>query len=130
MLVSAKETCNWLGKKLIMKALLGDLRSGHIRSVEVPEPQLRPGGALVRTAFSAISAGTERAVLEEAEKSLLGKALGRPDLVKQMLRYARIDGIKAAYRQVQSRLDPLSPLGYSCSGVVVATADNVQGSTW
>ena len=109
-----------------MKALLRDLASGQIRSADVLEPELRPGGALVRTAFSAISAGTEKAMLETAEKSLLGKALARPDLVKQVLDYARSDGLRAAYRRVQSRLDSLSLLGYSCSGVVLATSPGAQ----
>jgi predicted dehydrogenase len=109
-----------------MKALLEDSGSGQISAVDVPEPELRAGGALVRTAFSAISAGTEKALLEQAERSLLGKALARPDLVKQVLDFARTDGIKAAYQRVQSRLDSLSPLGYSCSGVVVATGEGVQ----
>jgi predicted dehydrogenase/threonine dehydrogenase-like Zn-dependent dehydrogenase len=110
-----------------MKALLADLKSGQINPVDVPEPELRDGGALVRTAFSAISAGTEKALLETAEKSLLGKALARPDLVKQTLRFARTEGIRAAYERAQSRLDSISPLGYSCSGVVVATGNGVHG---
>src|SRR6266436_2474820 len=104
-----------------MQALLEEVRSGQVASYEVPEPELRPGGILVRTAFSAISAGTERAHREEAKKSLIGKALARPDLVRQVLDFARTEGIKAAYQRVQSRLDTLSPLGYSCAGVVIAT---------
>lgn len=109
-----------------MKALLRDLASGEIRCDDIPEPELRAGGALVRTAFSAISAGTERAMLETAEKSLLRKAWARPDLVKQVFDHARADGLKATYRRIQSRLNSLSPVGYSCSGFVLATAPAVQ----
>ena len=86
---------------------------------EVPAPELREGGVLVRTAFSAISAGTEKASIETARKSLLGKALARPDLVKQVLEYARSNGVKAARQKVQARLETLSALGYSCSGYVL-----------
>ena len=79
----------------------------------------------MRTAFSAISAGTELAHLEQVKKSLLGKALARPDLVGQVVDFARTAGVKAAYQKVQSRLDALAPLGYSCCGVVIAVGQGV-----
>jgi predicted dehydrogenase/threonine dehydrogenase-like Zn-dependent dehydrogenase len=109
-----------------MKTILRDMRSGQVMALDVPEPELRPGGILVRTAFSAISAGTERAKQEAGEKSLLSKAIARPDLVRQVVDLARNEGIRSAYQRVQSRLDPLLPLGYSCSGVVIAIGHGVQ----
>ena len=109
-----------------MRALLQDVRTGEVRTYDVPQPELRSGGILVRTAFSAISSGTERATLEASEKSLLGKALARPDLAKQLLEVARANGIKAAYDKVKTRLDTLTPLGYSCSGVVIGTGEGVS----
>src|SRR5882672_1614023 len=108
-----------------MRAILEDVRSGEVTSHEVPQPELRAGGILVRTAFSAISAGTELAHREQVEKSLLGKALARPDLVRQVVDFARTVGVKAAYQNVQSRLDALAPLGYSCAGVVIAAGQGV-----
>ena len=75
-----------------MRAILEDVRSGEVTSHEVPQPELRPGGILVRTAFSAISAGTELAHREQVEKSLLGKAWARPDLVRQVVDFARRAG--------------------------------------
>ncbi len=109
-----------------MRAILEDVRSGAVSSQEVPQPELRPGGILLRTAFSAISAGTELAHREQVEKSLLGKALARPDLVRQVVDFARTAGIKAAYQRVQSRLDMLAPLGYSCSGTVIAAGQGAH----
>ena len=108
-----------------MRAILENIRSGEVSGHEVPQPELRPGGVLVRTAFSAISAGTELAHREQVEKSLLGKALARPDLVRQVVDFARTSGVKAAYQKVQSRLDTLAPLGYSCAGVVIAAGQGV-----
>ena len=72
-----------------MRALLEDMKSGKVATYDVPAPELREGGILVRTAFSAISSGTEKATVEAGRKSLLGKALARPDLVKQVLEFAR-----------------------------------------
>jgi predicted dehydrogenase/threonine dehydrogenase-like Zn-dependent dehydrogenase len=108
-----------------MLAILEDLKSGNVMSCDVPQPELQSGGILVRTAFSALSAGTERAHREQAEKSLLGKAMARPDLVRQVVDFARTEGVVAAYQRVQTRLNTLSPLGYSCAGTVVAVAEGV-----
>jgi len=109
-----------------MRAILDNVRTGEVSTYQVPEPELRAGGILVRTAFSAISSGTERATVEASEQSLLGKALARPDLVKQVLDVARTSGVKAAYDKVMTRLENLSPMGYSCSGVVVAVGEGVK----
>jgi polar amino acid transport system substrate-binding protein len=108
-----------------MKALLEDSRSGQLHLVEVPPPELRPGGILMQTQFSAVSSGTELAKLQTGQKSLVGKALARPDLVRRVLAVAREEGIASAYRKVQSRLDSLTTLGYSCSGIVLAVGEEV-----
>jgi len=80
----------------------------------------------VRTQYSAISAGTERATLELSSKSLLAKAKARPDLVKQVIEYARQNGVKAAYEKVHAKLDTLTTLGYSCAGEVISVAEGVH----
>jgi len=103
-----------------------DRKSGEVSAYDVPAPELRPGGLLVRTQYSAISAGTERATLELSSKSLLAKAKARPDLVKQVIEYARQNGVKAAYEKVHAKLDTLTTLGYSCAGEVISVADDVH----
>jgi predicted dehydrogenase/threonine dehydrogenase-like Zn-dependent dehydrogenase len=108
-----------------MKAILEDRRTGKVGSYDVPVPELRRGGVLVRTAFSAISSGTERASVETSEKSLFAKAMARPDLVRQVVDLARTSGVKSAYQTVKTRLDTLSPMGYSCSGVVIGVGEGV-----
>src|ERR1700733_1349393 len=108
-----------------MKALLQMAGSGQVSAFDIPEPELQYGGILIRTAFSAISAGTERAAQAEASKSLLSRAKARPDLVKQVVDFARKEGVVAAYQKVNSRLESLSPLGYSCSGTVIGIAEGV-----
>jgi polar amino acid transport system substrate-binding protein len=110
-----------------MRALLEDMKSGQVAAYDVPAPELQQGGILVRTAFSAISAGTEKASVEAGRKSLLGKAMARPDLVKQVLEYARSNGVRAARENVQARLETHSALGYSCSGFVLEAGAGVSG---
>jgi predicted dehydrogenase len=110
-----------------MRALLEDMKSGQVSVHDVPPPELRNGGILVRTAFSAISSGTEKASVAAGRKSLLGKALARPDLVRQVLDYARSNGVEAARQKVQGRLETLTALGYSCSGLVMEVSPGATG---
>jgi predicted dehydrogenase/threonine dehydrogenase-like Zn-dependent dehydrogenase len=107
-----------------MQAILMDMKTGQLALQEAPVPELRAGGILVATAFSSISVGTELSLIETGKKSLIGKAMGRPDLVRQVLDYARKNGLTAAYQKTKARLENLTPLGYSCSGTVLAVGDD------
>ncbi len=109
-----------------MDQVLQDLRRGGIASHVVPPPRPGPGDVLVHNRYSLISAGTERAKVETGQKSLLGKALERPDHVRQVLQKIRQDGVWAAWRKVRDRLDTPSPLGYSSAGVVVECGIDVK----
>lgn len=106
-----------------MKQVVQDFRTGRLQVIATPEPALRPGGALVQTAFSLVSVGTERSTVALARRTLLGKALQRPDLVRQVWQKARVEGLAETYRQARARLDVPLPLGYSSAGIVTA----VQG---
>jgi len=92
---------------------------------DVPEPAVRAGGLLVRTAASLISAGTERGKIELARKSLIEKARARPEAVRQVLENVRREGIAATYRRVLTKLDRLTPIGYSAAGTVTAIGTGV-----
>ncbi|MGE5483294.1 MAG: bi-domain-containing oxidoreductase, partial [Bacteroidota bacterium] len=94
---------------------------------EVPVSLLRDKGALVRTRCSVISVGTERAVVEFASQGLVGKARSRPDLVKQVIRKVKSDGLVAAYNASMSRLDVPLGLGYSSAGEVLEVGSSVTG---
>lgn len=110
-----------------MKQLLQNLRTGETLVADVPAPTPQAGEALVRTAASLVSAGTERMVVEFAEKSLLGKARSRPDLVRQVVDKARREGLLTTLEAAFGRLDQPMPLGYSSAGTVVALGEGVEG---
>lgn len=95
--------------------------------VEVPVPRPGPGMILVRTAASLVSAGTERHAVAFASKGLIGKALARPDLVRQVIAKARRDGVLTAVEAARNRLDQPLPLGYSSAGTVVEIGKGVTG---
>jgi predicted dehydrogenase/threonine dehydrogenase-like Zn-dependent dehydrogenase len=103
-----------------MKQLIQSYSSGELQLIETPIPQhVGRGAVLVRTRCSLVSAGTERAMIDIARKSLLGKALARPDWVKRVIDKVKTDGLLEAWRQSQAHLDTPMPLGYSSAGVVI-----------
>src|SRR4030065_2760808 len=109
-----------------MKQLLQNLRTGKTMIVDVPTPTLRRGMALVKTSTSLVSAGTERMLVEFAEKSLVGKARSRPDLVRQVIDKAHREGLLTTMEAAFNRLDQPMPLGYSSSGTIVAVGEGLH----
>lgn len=102
-----------------MKQIVQSFKTGKLSVVDVPPPSLRPEGVLVRTAASLVSAGTERMLVEFAEKNLVQKARARPDLVRQVVDKAQREGVLTTVDSVRNRLDQPLPLGYSTAGIVV-----------
>ncbi len=110
-----------------MKQLLQNLRDGKAVVADVPVPGIRKGMALVHTAVSLVSVGTERSVVEFAEKGLVGKARSRPDLVRQMLDKARREGLLTTIEAAFNRLDQPMALGYSSAGTIVEVGEGLAG---
>ncbi|MCH8825883.1 MAG: bi-domain-containing oxidoreductase [Chloroflexi bacterium] len=109
-----------------MKQVLQSYKTGDLTLDEVPVPALRPNGVLVQNVTSLVSVGTEKLMMDLAKKSLLGKARSRPDLVRQVINKAKVDGIRETYRAAMGRLDTPVPLGYSCAGHVIEVATAVD----
>ncbi|WP_254822976.1 bi-domain-containing oxidoreductase [Haloglomus halophilum] len=108
-----------------MKQVIQDFKHGDVRVADVPRPQVDAGNILVKNHYSCVSAGTEKSMIELGQKSYLGKAKERPDLAKKVFEKARNDGLVSTYRSVMARLEEATPLGYSCSGEVIAVGDDV-----
>ena len=108
-----------------MKQVYMNYRTGEVFLEDVPVPQCKRGGVLVKNLYSAISVGTETLMLRTGRSSLVAKAKQRPDLVKRVLDKLRTEGLMETYRQVMGRLDEPIPLGYSCCGTVVEVGDGV-----
>ena len=110
-----------------MKQILQHMGTGVLAVHELPAPVVLPGCLLVVNASSLISPGTERATTATAEKSLIGKAKARPDLVRQVVQSAVSEGIGPTISKVRDRLDQLKPLGYSSAGVVLEVGSGCFG---
>ncbi|MFE0423218.1 bi-domain-containing oxidoreductase, partial [Streptomyces sp. NPDC058953] len=101
-----------------MKQVVQNYKSGELALLDVPVPGCKPGGVLVRSAYSLISTGTELMKVSEAGMSMLGKARSRPDQVAKVMQSVAVNGVPATYRKVMGKLDSYTPLGYSLCGVV------------
>ena len=110
-----------------MKQILQNQRTGELKVADVPIPVLQRGRVLVRTAASLVSAGTERMSLQLAQKSLLGKARERPDLVKQVVQKYKTEGLVSTVNAVRAKLETNKSLGYSAAGIVMEVGQEVTG---
>ncbi len=110
-----------------MKQIVQPVAGGPVQVLEVPRPAAGPTEVLVRTVASVMSPGTERSVTALAQASMLAKARARPDLVRQVVRKARTEGLAATAQAVRGRLGEDLALGYSAAGTVVEVGTAVTG---
>jgi len=110
-----------------MKQLIQDMKSGETRVIDVPVPQPADNAALIQTAASLVSVGTERMLVEFAKQSLVGKARSRPDLVRQVLEKARREGLLTTLEAAANRLDQPMALGYSSAGTILEIGNELKG---
>jgi predicted dehydrogenase/threonine dehydrogenase-like Zn-dependent dehydrogenase len=110
-----------------MKQVLQSYRTGELWLAEVPVPACEAGGVVVRTRASLVSSGTEKQKITLAKKSLLGKAMARPDLVSQVLKKVKSEGVFSTFDKVSAKLDEPIPLGYSAAGEVIEVGRQTVG---
>lgn len=110
-----------------MKQLIQSFKTGELGLFDVPAPICYENGALVETAVSLVSAGTEKMLVDFAKKSILAKAKDRPDLVKQVVGKMKKEGIKNTLEKVFTKLDSPIPLGYSLAGRVIEVGEHLSG---
>jgi predicted dehydrogenase/threonine dehydrogenase-like Zn-dependent dehydrogenase len=109
-----------------VKQITQHFRTGKLAVKDLPTPACRPGWLLVATRASLISAGTEKMLMDLASANLAGKAMARPDLVRQVMAKARREGLVPTLEKVWTKLDTPVPLGYSCAGHVLEVGRDVE----
>lgn len=110
-----------------MKQILQNMGNGETSLIEAPAPRVQAGSLLIRTAYSLISAGTERMLVGFGRASMLDKARQQPEKVRMVLDKVRTEGLLTTIDAVRSKLDQPLPLGYCNAGVVLAVGDGVAG---
>lgn len=109
-----------------MKKLVQNYKTGKVSLLDVVSPVCSTNEVLIRTSFSLVSVGTERSILSLGKKSLLGKAMARPDLVKRVIEKVKTEGLLKTYRDVKGRLEDFISLGYSACGFVEAVGSEIK----
>ncbi|MCI0567542.1 MAG: bi-domain-containing oxidoreductase [Acidobacteria bacterium] len=109
-----------------MKQVL--LREGKVEVADVPAPALSPGRALVATAVSVISAGTESAALNTSRRGALERAVAHPSPLKRLLEVVSEEGAGGILRRLSPSSDELDlmEVGYSAAGVVMARGEGMS----
>lgn len=105
-----------------MQQILQNIKTGELKLEEVPSPSSSNAMVQVKTYASLISAGTEKMLIDLAQKSLVGKAQARPDLVKQVIDKAKKEGWLNTFNNVMSKMEKPMPLGYSAAGIVTLSS--------
>jgi len=101
------------------------IRRGQITVENVPAPLIEDGHVLVEVAYSLISAGTEIGSVQSSGRSLIRRGLEQPDKVRQVLEHLRRQGIQKTVAKVLGQLERATPIGYSCSGIVIQVGKGV-----
>lgn len=93
---------------------------------EIPAPTATPGHALIRTTYSLISSGTERAATAGPTQSAVSRNL---NLIQRMGSSLRQEGLAPTLARIQRRLNPIAGFqgrGYAAAGVVIEVGDGID----
>jgi predicted dehydrogenase/threonine dehydrogenase-like Zn-dependent dehydrogenase len=108
-----------------MKQVL--LRDGKAVVEEVPAPQADSGRVLVRTSFSVLSAGTERAVLQATGNTGLMAQAADPRRLGRAFEILRDEGVAGIRARIDARRagPPEAVPGYAAAGIVEAVGAGI-----
>ncbi|OGU95633.1 MAG: hypothetical protein A2220_06530, partial [Ignavibacteria bacterium RIFOXYA2_FULL_35_10] len=81
-------------------------------------------GILVQTAFSLISAGTEKTSVTGTQASYFQRAKKQPEQVRTVIDNVKKEGLFSTISKVRTKLESYKVLGYSASGVVIESGCN------
>jgi len=109
-----------------MKQVL--VRSGRVEVTEVPAPAPAPGRALVATAFSVISSGTEAAALSAGARSALERLAAHASPLRKLVEVAKDEGVAGIIRRLGPGSEPgnFLELGYAASGIIVGRGEGIR----
>jgi len=102
------------------------LKKGSAVVQEIPGPLLSPNTILVQVHYSFISSGTEFATLAASGTSLLQKVTSNTKKsFDKVLGAIKDNGLSGTYALIQEKMHQYMPIGYSCTGQVIATGANI-----
>ncbi|MBI4169316.1 MAG: bi-domain-containing oxidoreductase [Acidobacteria bacterium] len=103
------------------------LREGKAVVEEVPAPSAGPGRVLVRTGFSVLSAGTERAAMLSGDPPAIWRSAADPSRVRRAFEILREEGPSGLLERLRERdAEGASAPGYAASGIVHGVGPGVS----
>lgn len=103
------------------------IKRGKVRAEEIPTPLVSDGSLLIKVVNSCISAGTEISGVKATEKSVIKKALEKPEHIIKFLKWIQNEGLENAIERAKGINNASQPTGYSISGIVIAIGKGVTG---
>ena len=103
------------------------IKKGQVFSGQVPQPQVSDGCVLIKVVHSCISAGTESSAVRRSGEALIAKLLKQPDQLGKAIKKIRSEGLFKTYNTVIKKRETTSAVGYSISGIVIATGKDTVG---
>ncbi|MCP4051144.1 MAG: Gfo/Idh/MocA family oxidoreductase [bacterium] len=103
------------------------VKKGRVFTSEVSVPGVSKGALLIKVVNSCISTGTELAFVKDSGKSLIKKAVDKPENFLKIINMLKSDGVRKTLDTIKSVKEHTSPAGYSISGIVIAAGDGVNG---
>jgi len=109
-----------------MKQVL--FNQGKVSIIDVPVPSLQAGNVLVKVHYSLISTGTELSNLLVSGQPIWKKALTQPEKVQKAIKMVKAGGVAEAVAKTKAVDQESSEVypGYSCSGIVVECARDIE----
>jgi predicted dehydrogenase/threonine dehydrogenase-like Zn-dependent dehydrogenase len=103
------------------------IKKKDITTEPVGIPQITPNQILVQVAYSFISSGTEGATLLASQESLTKKFVTNVSQnSKKIIGAIKDTGIQGTMALIKGKMHQHMPLGYSCSGQIIATGSNIR----
>jgi len=104
------------------------VQKGNVLLKDVDCPSFSDKEVLVKVFYSFISSGTEAATISISGQSLVQKVTTKlASNIQKISGAIKENGIVGTLGLVKDKMNQLLPLGYSCSGQVVAVGKSVQG---
>ena len=102
------------------------IKKGSAITEDVSRPTIEDGFILIKTSYSCISAGTEIASVQNSKKSLVNRAMEKPEKINQALNMIRKQGLIGATKQIKDLTSAGQGTGYSISGIVIETGADIE----
>ena len=106
------------------------LQKGKVKLFDIDIPKLEKNSVLVKTHYSFISSGTEFATISASGKNIIQRATSNLNQnIQKVFGAVKENGIASTINLIFEKLDQVMPLGYSCSGQIIALGQDVKNFT-